>query len=369
MQVVLRYRFRLRPGRGASRELEFEWNGCRWLSNQAVAATRDRKPWLKDTDLTRLRAQHDWLRAGSVVAQQQTLRSFRSSKARRFKSAKRDLPSLNYTKSGFTIKDGRLCLPRKTVIPVVWSRALPSEPSSVRVYRDPLGHWYASFVVRREEKPLEPTNRAVGVDWGVKRIATTSEEGYDLVHAEHGKRAAARLTRYQRRMARRKPEPGQPASKGYRKAKRDAAKQYRKVARQRQDTARKWVRKVVRAFDGIAVEDFKPEFLSKGPMARKAADGTIAATKRELIEYAERMGRNVVLVAPAYTTMTCGRCAARTKSRIPLERRVFHCDSCGFVEDRDRNAARVVLATAGFNRAGVDVVRRPSPHFVGTTAD
>src|SRR5690606_7016379 len=64
--------------------------------------------WLKDTDLTRLRAKHPWLAAGSVVAQQQVLRDFRRSKARRFKSARRDLPSLSYTKRGFSIQTGRL---------------------------------------------------------------------------------------------------------------------------------------------------------------------------------------------------------------------------------------------------------------------
>ena len=232
MRVTLRYNYRLRPGRKALRELELDWNCCRWLWNHAVATKRAGKGWLSDKDLTRLRSELPWLGAGSVVTQQQTLRIFRASRnARSFKSARRDLPSLNYTKRGFSIKDGRLCLPRKTSIPVVWSRELPSSPSSVRVYKDSLGHWYASFVVEREETPLPATGRAVGVDWGVKRVATTSVDGFDLEHPEHGRRAAQRLAKYQRRMARRKPKPGKRASRGYRKAKHAAAKQYRKVAR------------------------------------------------------------------------------------------------------------------------------------------
>lgn len=86
--------------------------------------------------LTQLRAQHPLLATGSAVAQQQVLRNLRPSKARRFKSARRDQPSINYTKRGLSIQEERLRLPRKTVIPAVWSRELPSEPSSVRVYRD-----------------------------------------------------------------------------------------------------------------------------------------------------------------------------------------------------------------------------------------
>jgi len=92
-------------------------------------------------------------------------------------------------------------------------------------------------------------------------------------------------------------------------------------------------------------------------MARKSADGAIGATKATLIEYAQRAGRNVVLVPPAYTTMTCSGCGAKAKSRLLLSERVFVCESCGVIQDRDRNAARVMLDRAGLNPAGAEAVR------------
>jgi putative transposase len=119
---------------------------------------------------------------------------------------------------------------------MVWSRDLPAEPSSVRVYQDSVGHWYASFVVAMEVQPLPETGRVLGVDWGVKETATTTSDAHDLPHAQHGKTAAQRLARYQRMMARRHPARGQAASRGYRKAQRQAAKLHKKVARQRQGT-------------------------------------------------------------------------------------------------------------------------------------
>lgn len=126
---------------------------------------------------------------------------------------------------------------------------------------------------------------------------------------------------------------------------------------------------MVNAFDQIAVEDFKPKFLAKSSMARKAADAAIGAAKRELIEFAQRVGRELVLVPPAYTSMTNGCSGTRAKSRLPLEERVFRCASCGHTDGRDRNAARVILVAAGFNRAGVDFVRRPDPPVAGMAAD
>jgi putative transposase len=107
----------------------------------------------------------------------------------------------------------------------------------------------------------------------------------------------------------------------------------------------------------LAIEDFKPKFLAKSRMARKSADGAIGTTKATLIEYVQRAGRKVVLVPPAYTTMTCSGCGASAKSRLLLSERVFACESCGTIRNRDGNAARVILDRAGLTPAGVEAIR------------
>jgi putative transposase len=92
----------------------------------------------------------------------------------------------------------------------------------------------------------------------------------------------------------------------------------RLVARQREDTGRKWAKKVVRDHDAIAVEDFRPKFLAKTTMARKAADAAIGATKAALTEMGRKHGRDIRLVHPAHTTMDCANCDARAKHAPPL---------------------------------------------------
>jgi putative transposase len=265
----------------------------------------------------------------------------------RFKRKREALPSLNYTKRGFRLKDGRLYLAGGIVVRPVWSRELPKPPSSVRVYRDSVGHWWASFVVVAESEQLPDTGRVIGIDWGVREIATTTSDGHDLPHPEHGRTAAQKLARYQRMMARRRPATGQAASRGYREAKQQSAKLHQKVARQRQDAARKWAKNVVRDHDAIAVEDFRPTFLAKSTMARKAADAAIGATKQALVEMARKHGRIVHLVHPAHTTMDCAQCGARTKHALPLSERTYACTACGVVLSRDKNSARMMLVRAG----------------------
>ena len=119
----------------------------------------------------------------------------------------------------------------------------------------------------------------------------------------------------------------------------------------------------------IAVEDFKPRFLAKSRMARKAADAAIGACKRELISRGVRAGRTVVLVPPAYTTMTCSEYGTRAKERLGLGIRIFECSACGYTADRDLNAARTILATAERVRASADDIRHSIASFRGGGSD
>ena len=385
-ELKVRYTYRLRVSATSERKLMVEWDRCRFVWNQCVARSKELRttgeqcgPALLDKELTVLRSEKPWLKEGSSVAQQQTIRDFGAARSKAIKDIRDKLPitqrrgfpkfkkkglalsSINYTRRGFSLKDGRLRLACGIELGVVWSRELPSVPTSVRIFRDACGRWWASFVTKTEVEPLPKTNRTIGIDWGVKEIATTTDEAFDLPHPNHGRAIAAKLARYQRMMARRKKPRGTPATKGYKKAQLQTAKVYAKVARKRKDDARKWAKKVALNYDQIAVEDFHPKFLAKSTMARKAVDGAIGGAKRELIWMAAKHDRDLRMVDPRYTTMDCGECGARAKHQLPLSERTYTCSACGSVKPRDRNSAAVMVARAGFNPADVDRVRLDSP--------
>ncbi|MFF3491620.1 RNA-guided endonuclease InsQ/TnpB family protein [Streptomyces sp. NPDC002795] len=396
-----RFTYRLRVSSSARTALNAEWDRCRWIWNECVAKSKQTHqsnkarpdgaekqtcgPAQLDRMLTEARRATQWLREGSCVPQQQTIRDFGRSRTKtqkdilaglpavqragvpRFKKKREALPSLNYTTRGFRLKDGLLHLAGNIVLRPVWSRELPHAPSSVRVYQDSLGHWYASFVVPTAVQPLSETGAVIGIDWGVKETATTTSDAHDLPHPEYGKNAQAKLGRYDRMMARRKPAKGKPASKGYQAAKKLRAKAYKKVTRQRQDTGRKWAKSVVRDHDALAVEDFRPKFLAKTTMAKKAADAAIGATKKALIEMGRKHERAVHLVHPAYTTMDCAHCMTRAKHALPLGMRTYTCTACETESPRDKNSARVMLIRAGLTPAGVDR-RRPGQAPPGQAA-
>jgi putative transposase len=130
-----RYTYRLRMSSTAHTALLAEWDRCRWVWNGCVAASRAAHkagqpcgPAGLDKQLTLWRAEHAWLREGASVPQQQIIRDFAKSRAKALKDIKERLPmrqragmprfkkkdltdpSLNYTKRGFRLKDGRLHL-------------------------------------------------------------------------------------------------------------------------------------------------------------------------------------------------------------------------------------------------------------------
>ena len=94
-----RYTYRLRMSAAAQQALLAEWDRCRWIWNECVAqsriahrAQRDCGPAMLDLMLTGWRAEHEWLRAGASVSQQQTIRDFGLSRAKALKDMRARLP-------------------------------------------------------------------------------------------------------------------------------------------------------------------------------------------------------------------------------------------------------------------------------------
>ena len=268
-----RYTYKLRPGANAEALLCRHAGSCRWVWNMCVERFNNREGTSQTSlmkNLTTLRHSEAWLGEQPVVPQQQVIRDFISAKKAffnkvrkrpKFKKKRTTRPSMNYTKRGFSLtKEGRLRLAGGIIIPVVWSRSLPSEPKSVRVYRDAAGWWWASFVVDVDEVARTRENDGViGIDWGVKTPATTTNPQFNLGYTPRVKDNAKALARYQKRMERHRKEQ---QWENYHKARKKAAKLHRRVKNQRKEQSRQWAQRVAKNHETIAVEDFKPKFLS-----------------------------------------------------------------------------------------------------------
>ena len=369
----VRYRYRLRVGATEAAALGAVYDACRTVWNRALGDWGER--WKAEHHkvsyteaskaLTARRKASDWLRAQPQNPQEQVLRDlYRSIGAffdktnpagrPRFKSKKQGYATARWTKNGFSVSGtgrgqagdllevavggGRIGLR------VVWSRPLPSPPTSVTVHRDPAGRWWASFVVHvgMVEGPLHPDGPATGLDVGLTTFATTEDPDTDIENPRYARRAAKALARSQRNMAAKR-----RGSKNRAKAKVRVARVNAAVADQRRDFHHKAARELVAAYDRIGVEDLRIKNMSakgggrrKSGLNRSIADAGWGQFLAVLSWQAKKAGKEVVVLPARDTTQTCSCCGTKAKPRIELSDRVFCCRVCGLVLDRDRNAAR-----------------------------
>ncbi len=260
--------------------------------------------------------------------------------APRFRSRKDSRQSIRFTRnSRFRVTaGGRLRLPKVGDIPVRWSRALPSEPSSVTVIVDASGRYFASFVVEVGEAAPIPASSEVGIDLGLAAFAVRSD-GEVIDNPRFFRKAERRLKRAQRTLC------------GKEKGSRNRAKARIRIARLHarvRDTRRDWLHKVstriIRENQAVFVEDLAVAGLARTNLAKSVHDAGWSTFVGMLAYKAQRYGRTFAKVDRwAATSQVCSACGRRD-GRKPLSVRVWTCIGCNAVHDRDVNAALNILA-------------------------
>jgi putative transposase len=225
-----------------------------------------------------------------------------------------------------------------------WLAEQPSAPTSVTVYRDPVGRWWASFVVRLDipTSPVHGTGRATGLDLGLDTFATVENPAHDIPNPRLARARANALARSQRCLARTRKGSANRA-----KARRRMARIEATTAARRIDFHHKAARSLMRAYDRIGVEDLAVKHWSRrgrgrrqAGLNRSIADAGWGQFLRVLAWQASKTGKQVVLLHGWGSTQECSSCGVKAKPRLELSDRVCSCEHCGLVLDRDRNAAR-----------------------------
>lgn len=234
----------------------------------------------------------------------------------------------------------KLSVPGVGTCRVRLSRPIEGRCVQLRITRRADG-WYALLVCTLEKpEPLPKTGQSVGVDVGIASFATLST-GEKIENPRHLRQASETLTKYHRRLSKKKKN-----SKNRAKARKKVALAHLKVGRTRKDFHHKTAKKLVDRFDRIAVEDLNVKGLVKNHhLARAISDVAWSAFFTILISKAANAGRQVEKVNPRYTSQDCSGCGHRQK--MPLAIRTYECGQCGLICDRDENAAHNILGASG----------------------
>lgn len=209
----------------------------------------------------------------------------------------------------------------------------------IRVLRRADGY-YAQFCidVQREEKH-ELTERMLGLDVGLNHFYTDSQ-GNTVENPRFLRRSEKALKREQKRVSRKV-----KGSKNRVKARNRLGRKHLKIQRQRKDFAVKLARCVVQSSDLVAFEDLKVRNMVKNHHLAKSISDAAWSQFSSWLEYFGRVfGVPVVAVAPHYTSQNCSNCGEVVKKT--LSTRTHKCLNCGYVQDRDWNAAINILMKA-----------------------
>jgi putative transposase len=227
---------------------------------------------------------------------------------------------------------------------------------SATVGREPDGRWFVSLQVevQRGRGQVRRPGTMVGVDLGIRHLAVLADSTGAVSfepNPKHLQRAQAALRRANRTPARRQgpvvldAETGKKShrvpSANWLEAKAALGKAHARVRHLREDSLYQLTTRVAGTYGTVVVEDLNVAGMPKnGSLARHVADAGFGAIHRQLAYKTTWMGGQLIVADRWYpSSKTCSACTT-VKTRLSLHDRVFACDACGLVMDRDGNAAR-----------------------------
>jgi putative transposase len=202
--------------------------------------------------------------------------------------------------------------------------------------------WYVSVTVEEEfPDPEPPSGEAVGIDLGVKTLATLSDATIFPNPRALG-RILRKLRSLSKSMSRKK-----TGSRNREKAKLRLAKMYLRVFNIRQDTLHKVTTYLAKSHSKVVIEDLCVSGMMKNQrLARAIADVGFYRFRKQL-EYKCLWYGSELVVAPRSfpSSKLCSKCGHK-KRELSLAEREYHCEECGIRIDRDLNAALNLVAVS-----------------------
>jgi putative transposase len=250
-----------------------------------------------------------------------------------FKSKKRDRLSCYLANDKFSVSGYSLRVPKLGTVNMTEQLRFHGKIlSAVISYR--AGWWFVSISVEVKHDVPRHSGGMVGIDLGLKTLATLSS-GMVFENQKHYRRNLGRIKGLSKGLSRKV-----EGSQNWWKNSQKLTRAHYRVTCQRQDRLHKMTTHVARTYALIGLEDLNTKgMLSNHCLAQSVSDASFFEVQRQLLYKAEQHGGYVQLVSQWYpSSKTCHECGW-VKDDLTLADRVFICQQCGVVLDRDFNAS------------------------------
>lgn len=352
-----RYQYRFYPTIQQQQSLAQLFGCVRVVWNDALTLCKQCEKLPSNNDLQKLvitqakkTAEREWLSGVSNVPLQQSVADlgiayknfFDSLKGKRkgkkvgtprFKK-KTNQQSARFVKTGFSIKGNEVYLAKIGNVKPVWSRELPSSPSSVTVIKDCANRYFLSFVVEVEPVNIDAKNQSIGIDLGIKTFAVMSN-GEKAQSPDYSK-LDRKIRKLQKKLARQPKD-----SKRRNETRIKIAKLHNQITDIRKDFLHKLSTKIISKNQVIVLEDLNVSGMVKNRKLARSISLQGWRQFRTLCEgKAEKFNRDFRVISRwEATSQICSECGYKW-GKLDLKIRSVKCLNCGTEHDRDENAAK-----------------------------
>lgn len=286
-----------------------------------------------------VKTEKEWFYNSSKCAPQQALRDLDNAWKRYLKVPGSGVPKRKkkyrndhfYLDGAIQVKDGFIQLPRIGLVRLHEDVA-NQRLKSVTVSRK-ANDWFVAFKVELESIHTDIRFGRVGVDLGVKTLATLSN-GTVYPALKPYKTNKTKLATMQRKLARLA-----QGGKNRQKTKQKIAKLHARIANIRNDATHKLTSHLAKNHSEVVIENLNVSGMMKNHcLAGAIADSGFYEFRRQLEYKASWYGSKVIIIDRFYpSSQLCSGCGSRQP--MPLQLRTYDCQRCGVSLDRDLNAA------------------------------
>ncbi len=220
--------------------------------------------------------------------------------------------------------------------------ALPEKITGYTISKDNLNQYWISFTYKVDlPYSISGTGKQCGIDLGIKDLVITSD-GLKIPNDNLIKKSEKKLRSLSRQLYKKK-----KGSKNRNKARIKVAKYHDKIKNQRSYRNHNVSRALVNIYDFIGIETLKVNNMVKNRRLSKAISNVALFDLTSKLQYkmAEKQGQLIKIDTWVPSSKTCSNCGS-VKAELSLGTRIYECEHCNYIECRDINAAKNILASA-----------------------
>jgi len=238
----------------------------------------------------------------------------------------------------FKIVEGKLQIPKFKLIKLNIHREIEGKTLFVTISKTRTDKYFATITCEVEHEPLPKSDKAIGIDLGIKDLAVCSD-GIVFGNIKTTKKYAKKLTFEQRQLSKKK-----KGSNGRSKQRRQVALVHEKIRNIRLDNIHKFTTQIVKNNGIIVTENLNVAGMVKNHnLAKAIADASWHEATRQFKYKSDWNDRSLVEIDRFFpSSKTCSVCNFINQN-LTLKNREWTCPNCQTFHNRDDNASKNIL--------------------------